>query len=100
MYRWRVWNILFRLHEYANGHATYALLGDLEAADRLTEAELDALQLRKLRELVKYCWDHVPYVRNRMRAVAVTPEDIRDTECLSLLPVMIKADVRANRESL
>ena len=67
MYRWLAWNILFRLHERAKGHSTYRFLREMEAADRMSPAELEELRRRKLRELIEYAGAHVPYFRTRLR---------------------------------
>ena len=62
MYRWFVWNIVFRAHEWAKGHPTYKILREMEEADRLTVSELEKLQSKKLRHFIAYCYAHVPYV--------------------------------------
>jgi phenylacetate-CoA ligase len=100
MYRWIAWNILFRLHERAKGHATFRMLREMEAADSYTEGQLEELRCRKLRDLIGYAYAHVPYFRTRMRETGVEPGRIREPKDLTLLPVMRKADVRKNRELL
>ena len=100
MYRWLVWNILFPLHEGFKGHATYKILRDMEKADCFSAGELEQLRQRKLRDLVEYCYAHVPYVRARMREAGIQAADIQGPGDLSRVPLMRKADVRANRESL
>jgi phenylacetate-CoA ligase len=100
MYRWIAWNILFRLHERAKGHATFRFLREMEAADSLSQAELEALRAGKLRDLIEYAYAHVPYWKTRMREAGVEPEQIRTPGDLALLPLMRKADVRKNRALL
>ena len=100
MYRWLVWNVLFRLHEYIKGHDTYRFLREMETADRLSPDALEQLQRQKLRDLIDYSYAHVPYVRTRMTEAGLKPADIQRLEDLRLLPRMTKADVRANREAL
>ena len=100
MYRWLVWNFLFRLHERAKGHSTYHFLREMEAADRLSVSELADLRRRKLRDLVGYAYAHVPYVQARMRQAGVLPSQIQDVSDLLRLPLMRKADIRENRELL
>src|SRR5271166_5155732 len=100
MYRWLVWNLIFRLHERAKGHDTYRFLREMEAADTCSEAELHELQRRKLQDLIEYAYRHVPYYQSRMRQFGITPSDIREPADLARLPLMRKADVRQNRESL
>jgi len=100
MYRWLVWNVLFRLHERAKGHDTYRMLREMEEADRFTATQLADYRRQKLRDLIEYAYAHVPYIRSGMQNAGIAPPDIRDVADLARLPLMTKADVRQNRESL
>jgi phenylacetate-CoA ligase len=100
MYRWFAWNILFRLHERAKGHATFRYLREMETADSFTMPQLEELRARKLRDLIEYACAHVPYFRMCMRKGSLEPAGIREPKDLALLPLMRKADVRQNRELL
>jgi len=100
MHRWLVWNILFPLQEWVKGHPTYSILREMEAADRLSASELEQLRGMKLRQMIEYCYAHVPYVRTRMREAGVQPAQIREPRDLVLLPLMTKADVRQHRARL
>lgn len=100
MRHWLTWNVLFRLHERAKGHATFRILKDMEEADRLSAAELEQLQQRKLQEFLSYCYAHVPYIRSRMDEAGVRPDQIKTRSDLALLPLMRKADVRNGRANL
>jgi len=100
MNRWVTWNILFRLHELAKRHDTFRFLREMEMADSFTEAELEELRARKLRDLIEYAYAHVQYFRTRMNEAALQPASIRQPEDLTRLPLMRKADVRLNRELL
>ena len=100
MNRWIIWNVFFRLHEKLKGHATFSMLKEMEAAERLSPAGLEELRRKKLRDLIDYAYAHVPYVRSRMEEAGIAPGRIREPRDLELLPLMRKADVRANRERL
>jgi phenylacetate-CoA ligase len=100
MNRWFIWNVLFRAHERAKKHDTYRYLREMEAADRYSPGELEELRRRKFRDLIEYSYAHVPYVRTRMNQLGMKPSDLRDPAALSLLPLMRKADARANRQAL
>ena len=50
---------------------------EMECADRET---MRALQLKKLKETVKYEYDNVPYYREKMDKAGVKPEDIQTLE--------------------
>jgi phenylacetate-CoA ligase len=100
MYRWLAWNIAFRLHERLKGHATYQILQQMEAADRLSESELDQLRRERLREFLDSCYAHVPYVRTQMRQAGIEPSQIHGPEDLTRFPLMTKKNIREHRSSL
>jgi len=52
------------------------------------------LQEHKLRRLVRHAYKHVPYYRDRMRAMSITPDDIQTLDDLGKLPFLTKDDVR------
>jgi phenylacetate-CoA ligase len=100
MQRWLIWNVLFRLQERAKGHPTYRILSEMEATDRLSAPELEALCAARLQAFVAYCYAHVPYVKKQMQESGLTPSQIREPRDLTLLPLMRKTDVRNHREDL
>ncbi len=100
MRRWLIRNVLFRLQEQAKRHPTYRILSEMEATDRLSVPELEALCSARLQSFVAYCYAHVPYVKKRMQEFGLTPSQIREPRDLALLPLMRKADVRNHREDL
>ena len=55
-----------------------------------------ALQLKKLKETVKYEYDNVPYYREKMDKAGVKPEDIQTLEDIRKLPFITKEDIAAN----
>ncbi|HJZ97681.1 MAG TPA: hypothetical protein VKE70_14325 [Candidatus Solibacter sp.] len=100
MKHWIAWNIFFRAQEWVKGHSTFKFLAEMEAVDLLSASELEAYRVDKLRELLAYCYAHVPYVRARMEEAGVVPEGIRRLEDLRRLPLMTKTDIRRHRKSL
>lgn len=57
--------------------------------------QLADLQARKLRSLVAHAAKHVPFYRRLFRQAGVTPDDIRCAADLDRLPVIDKAELRA-----
>jgi phenylacetate-CoA ligase len=100
MRRWLIRDVLFPVHERLKGHPTYEILRDMEVADRMTREELEAQSNARLRDLIQYSYANVPYIRALMQERGVLPEEIRTTQDLVRLPVLTKADLRANREQL
>ena len=66
---------------------------EMECADRET---MRALQLKKLKETVRYEYDNVPYYREKMDKAGVKPEDIQTLEDIKKLPFITKEDIAAN----
>jgi len=62
--------------------------------------ELDRLQLKLLRALVKRLWDRSYFYHARMREKGVMPDDIRNLEDVVKLPFMYKNDLRDNYPDL
>jgi len=100
MRRWLARNLWFPLQEWTKGHETLRIMADMEAADRLSSAELEQLQRARLREFIESCYRHVPYVRQRMQTAGLVPGDVNDVTDLRPLGVMTKADIRAHRGEL
>mgnify|MGYP004567070899 CR=1 FL=1 len=66
---------------------------EMECADLET---MRALQLKKLKETVRYEYDNVPYYREKMDKAGVKPEDIQTLEDIRKLPFITKEDIAAN----
>jgi phenylacetate-CoA ligase len=70
--------------------------GELEAIERASRDELQALQLARLRWSLKHAYDNVPHYRRAFDAKGVRPEDCRSLADLAKFPFTSKADLRAN----
>ena len=55
---------------------------------------LRALQLERLRKIVRHAYDHVEFFRKRMEERGVRPEDIRSLDDIRKLPFSKKVDLR------
>jgi phenylacetate-CoA ligase len=95
-------HILYPLHERALHRPTFAYLAELERSQWLDRAGVEALQARKLGELLRSASRHSAWHAARIRAAGL---DLADGESVPLerlrrLPTMNKADAAANRESI
>ena len=70
-------------------------MNELTAIERFPRAELERLQLGRLRRQVARAAERVPLYRERLRAAGVTASDIRSLSDLSRLPFTAKDDFRA-----
>ena len=62
--------------------------------ETLSRAEIEALQLERLKETVNRVYEKVPAYRAKMDAVGVKPEDIKELKDLAKLPFVTKQDMR------
>jgi len=68
----------------------------LDAAERLTRPELEALQLERLQWTVRHAYENVPHYTRTLDEAGVSPDDIRSLDDLRLLPFTTKEDLRQN----
>ncbi|MFD9564313.1 phenylacetate--CoA ligase PaaK [Streptomyces sp. NPDC059994] len=66
----------------------------LDAAERLSRAELEALQLDRLRASLRHAYDHVGFYREAFDKAGIRPEDCRSLADLARFPFTSKADLR------
>ncbi|UQI44946.1 phenylacetate--CoA ligase [Streptomyces sp. HU2014] len=66
----------------------------LDAAERMSGAELAALQLERLRATLRHVYENVGFHRRAFDAAGVRPEDCRSLGDLGRFPFTTKADLR------
>ncbi len=64
------------------------------APDFLPESALRELQVRRLKAVVRRCYEHVPLFRQRMEASGMQPDEVRSLDDLARLPFTQKSDLR------
>lgn len=64
--------------------------------ETLPRAEIEAIQLTRLKQTVRQVWEKVPAYKKKMVEAGVKPEDIRTLQDLSKLPFVTKQDLRDN----
>ena len=59
--------------------------------------DLEALQLKKLRKMVDYCYNNIPFYHERLGAAGITSGDkIKTLSDIQYIPVTTKDDIRDN----
>jgi len=71
-----------------------------EETQHYSIAELEEYQNKKLRELLRYVYEYVPYYRNIFDKRNLVPEDIKAKSDLCKLPVLSKVELRQNFRQL
>jgi phenylacetate-CoA ligase len=72
----------------------------LARTEWMSTAELEAYQDERLRAVVAHAYEHVPFYRRRFDEHRLRPQDIRGRADLAKVPLLTRADVRANFEAL
>lgn len=79
---------------------TLAWLGEYQRDQWLAPEQIAALQWQRLKRLLEHCHREVPYYQRRWRELGVVPADIRNLDDYAKLPLLTKADIRANFDAL
>ncbi|MEV6400370.1 phenylacetate--CoA ligase PaaK [Streptomyces sp. NPDC051907] len=66
----------------------------LDAAERLSREELEALQLERLRKTLRHAYDNVAFYRQSFDKAGLRPEDCRSLADLARFPFTAKTDLR------
>lgn len=93
-------HVVYPLQEMACHRPTFPYLTQLEKSQWLSRADLERLQLEKLRALLGVAHAHCPWHRRRMEAVGLSPDGLNDLADLRRLPTMDKALAAAHRDEL
>ena len=70
--------------------------GELEAIERASTDELQALQLKRLQHTLQHAYENVAHYRQAFDAAGVHPSDCRSLSDLAKFPFTQKADLRAH----
>jgi phenylacetate-CoA ligase len=72
----------------------------LMETEKLSRAELEAMQLERLQHLLRHAYENVPYYRNVFDERDLKPTDISRLQDLAKLPVLTREEVRRNLPQL
>jgi phenylacetate-CoA ligase len=62
--------------------------------ETMRRGEIEALQLAKLKKMVDYCYNNVPFYHDRLSAAGVTGDRIKTLSDIQYIPLTTKDDVR------
>lgn len=78
----------------------FLLWRQFERQQWLSPARLQELQNRRLRSMLHWAYNQVPYYHQLFRALNLHPSAVRTARDLAKLPVLTKQDVRRNAQDL
>lgn len=100
MYEFLVEHVFTPVVDFHRGANTMKRLEELEGTQWWPREKILALQDERLRKLVKYAYDNVPYYRRVFEQRALKPEDIVTSGDLVKLPILTRQLVRSNFSDL
>ena len=62
----------------------------------MSRGEIEAVQLERLRQVVRRCYDNVPFYHKRLDEAGVDPDRIRALSDIQYIPYTTKEDIRDN----
>ena len=64
--------------------------------ETMSRAQLEEIQLERLKYTVQYCYDNVPFYKKKLDDAGVTPDQIKTLDDIRRIPPTTKADLRDN----
>ena len=64
--------------------------------ETMRRADIEALQLQKLKKMVDYCYNNIPFYHERLQAAGVTGDKIKTLSDIQYIPLTTKDDIRDN----
>ncbi|MCQ6962315.1 phenylacetate--CoA ligase family protein [Methanolobus chelungpuianus] len=93
-------HLIFPAGDYIKRTKSLQYLKYLNRTQWLKPEELRQIQEQKLRHLIEYAYNNVPYYHKLFRSNGLTPDQIRTVDDLSKIPPLTKDLIRANGPDL
>lgn len=93
-------NLVFPVWLLKDHPAYPAYIREFEKTQFCSRAQLEELQVRRLRALLTHAYAACPLYRERMDKAGLTPERIRSTADIAALPVLTKRDLQEHGEEV
>ena len=75
-------------------------MAELEQLQWLSVEELKARQLVKLKNIVRYAYENVPFYQNKFQGIGFRPDDLNSFEDYKQLPTLTKKDIQIHLDEL
>lgn len=64
--------------------------------ETMNRKEIEALQLQRLKKMVNYCYENVPFYHERLKKAGITGDKIKTLSDIQYIPFTTKDDIRDN----
>ena len=96
----RLPDALHRWAMHAAAPERFKLLAQVQAAVDWDRARIRRYQDQRVADLIRYCWEHVPFYRRHWAGAIRSPDDVQSVDQLARLPVLSKDLWRDNADDL
>jgi phenylacetate-CoA ligase len=93
-------NLALPIYDIARGTSRFKFNRILEKTQWLPRHEIERLQIKNLRGLLKHAYKTVPLYHRIFKEKGFSSDDIKDLKDLERLPILTKADIRKHHNDL
>jgi phenylacetate-CoA ligase len=93
-------SVIFPALERYSGTTIKQHLTELRRSEWWSKTQIEELQNKKLRALVRHAFDNVPYYHRIFTLQGITPDDIKTKNDLKKIPILTKDVIRKNLPDL
>jgi len=93
-------SIDFKIRNFAHPLTIAKLHNFMEKSQWFPREQMREYQLKRLKAMVRHCYDNIPYYKRLFDSVSLKPTDIKSLEDLKKIPTLTKEMVRRNFEAL
>ena len=93
-------NMIFPVIDIANRSSVLRYLDLYRRSQRWSLERLEKLQEKKIRKMISYVYNNVPYYRKTFKEKNLRTEDIKNAEDLKKIPVLTHGNVRHHSDDL
>lgn len=91
---------LMRKYLWQGGQEIRHHMRELDRTQWLSRPEIEAIQLKKIKALVYYAYEHVPLYRERYKKEDIHPQDINSFQDFHAIPFLTRDDVLSELNAL
>lgn len=89
-------NISLPLFDYAKGLKVRKYYKFYKETPKWNRKEIEEYQFQKLKELIKYAYENVPFYMNRLQESNLTPDSIKSFNDIRKIPPLTRDDLQKN----
>jgi phenylacetate-CoA ligase len=90
----------FYLQDFIKNTSILSTIKFLQKSQNWDNKQIDNYQLKKLQQIIRHSYIHVPYYKELFDIHGISPDDIKTIEDIKKIPILTKEIARANQSKL